>query len=307
MSPAVGIKNLRYSYGSRVALDDISLSINAGEIFGLLGPNGGGKTTLFRILSTLLPIQSGSCEIFSFNLADQPDQVRQKIGVVFQHPSLDKRLSVHENLSCQGTLYGLRGNDLQERISSLLNQFSLNDRKNDIVEQLSGGLQRRVEIVKGILHKPQLLLMDEPSTGLDPKARRQLWDYLLTLKKENITIMFTTHLMEEAEQCDRLGIINRGQLVAVGNPKELKAKIGGDIVTLHAEDPESLLAKIKEKWGARGQVIDKTIYIEREKGHEFIPQLVEAFPGQMKSVSVGQPTLEDVFIHMTGEDFGKNE
>src|SRR5262249_7917815 len=207
-SLAVEVDSLSHNYGSRQALKAISFTVQRGEIFGLLGPNGGGKTTTFRILSTLIHPQQGKARIFGFDLATQAREIRQRIGVVFQAPSLDKKLTAYENLMHQGHLYGLSGTKLNERIRMLLDRVKLADRDNEYVETFSGGMRRRVELAKGLLHAPQLLLLDEPSTGLDPGARRDLWQYLEQLSRdEGVTSLLTTHYMEEAAHCHRLGII----------------------------------------------------------------------------------------------------
>ena len=299
--PAIEVDHLGFRYGDRTALDGVSFSVGRAEIFGLLGPNGGGKTTLFRILSTLLPPASGSARIFGIETARDPHTVRRRIGVVFQAASLDRKLTGAENLQHQGHLYGLRGRTLRERARQALQRVGLADRAGDRVETLSGGMQRRLELAKGLLHGPDLLLLDEPSAGLDPGGRRDLWEYLGHLRDSGaVTVLVTTHLLEEAERCDRLGILDRGRLVAVGTPEELKKKIGGDIIVLGARDPESLRRQLEERFRLRATTVDGTVRIERERGHEFIAQLVEAFPGQIDSVSVSKPTLEDVFIQHTG-------
>jgi ABC-2 type transport system ATP-binding protein len=229
------------------------------------------------------------------------NRVRRDLGVVFQAPGLDKKLTVRENLKHQGHLYGMSGTTLVDRIETILSRLALTDRGNDLVETLSGGLKRRVEVAKGLLHKPKLLLLDEPSTGLDPGARRDLWDYLGELKKsERMTIIVTTHLMEEAEKCDRVAILNEGNLVALGTPAALKSEIGGDVISVETPNPEGLRGEIEKKFSARAQVVDGVLRIERANGHEFIPQLVSAFPGQITSVTLGKPTLEDVFVKHTG-------
>ncbi len=307
---AVQIKNLSHSYfpskdAERKVLNQLSFDVAAGEIFGLLGPNGGGKTTLFKILSTMMKPQAGDVDIFGTGLTKEPAAVRQKIGVVFQNPSLDKKLTLLENTLTQGHLYGLRGSDLTSRIADIFGKLSLTDRANDIVEQLSGGLQRRGEIAKGLLHKPALLLMDEPSTGLDPGARRELWDLIFELKKNGVTIMVTTHLMEEGDKCDRLGILHKGNLVALGTPDELKKKIGGDMVVVQTRSAAVLAEKIKVQFGGEPTALNGTVRIEKQEGHKFIPPLVEAFPGMIEAVSVGKPTLEDVFVRQTGQKFGE--
>jgi ABC-2 type transport system ATP-binding protein len=303
-SPAVAIAGLRHRYGEREALCGVSFDLPAGEIFGLLGPNGGGKTTLFRILATLLPVQTGSASILGHDVAARPDDVRRTIGVTFQSPSLDPKLTVRENLKFHGFLYGLSGLALAARIDDLLSRLGLADRGGDLAEKLSGGLKRRVEIAKSLLHSPQVLLLDEPSTGLDPGARHDLWKYLSQLRAEaGVTVLVTTHLMEEAERCDRLGILDRGQLVALGTPAELRGSIGGDVVTLEADDPDALAASLRERFGLQPQRFGSALRIERAAGHELIRDVVAEFGDRVKSAALGRPTLEDVFIHRTGHRF----
>jgi ABC-2 type transport system ATP-binding protein len=287
----------------RKALDGLSFEVPAGSLFGVLGPNGGGKTTLFRILSTALIPGGGRATLGGADLGADPLAVRRKIGVVFQNPSLDKKLTVWENVVFQGSLYGLSGADLSARAEALLRRVGLWDRKEDAAEKLSGGLQRRVEIAKGLLHKPEILLMDEPTTGLDPGARRDLWAYLAELKKEGVTVLVTTHLMEEAERCDGLLIVHQGRRVAAGTPAALKAEIGGDIVSAQSPDPARLAAGLKEKFSAEALVVENVVRLERPEGPRFVPQLVESFPGLVESVTVGKPTLEDVFVRHTGHRF----
>jgi ABC-2 type transport system ATP-binding protein len=288
----------------RQALKGVSFSVEEGEIFGLLGPNGGGKSTTFHILSTYFRPTAGTAHIFGHDVVSEPEQVRRQLGVVFQAPGLDKKLTVWENLVHQGHLYGLSGRPLKERIQLILGRVALTDRKDDVVESLSGGMKRRVEVAKGLLHRPKLLLLDEPSTGLDPGARKDLWDYLQELKvKEKITIIVTTHLMEEAEKCDRVAILHEGNLVALGTPAALKAEIGGDVISVEADNPDALVRDIEQKFHVMPRLVDGALRIEKDHGHEFIPQLVSAFPGQIRSVTLGKPTLEDVFIKHTGHRF----
>ncbi|MFM8285753.1 MAG: ATP-binding cassette domain-containing protein, partial [Planctomycetaceae bacterium] len=235
---AIEIDQVSFRYGAKLALDQLSLAVPQGSLFGLLGPNGGGKTTLFRLLTTLAPVQSGRIKVGGLDLATAPDRVRRAIGVTFQAPSLDRRLTVHENLACHGRLYGLSGAPLHQRIDQLLGQLGLGDRRRDRVDSLSGGLARRVEIAKGLLHAPQLLLLDEPSSGLDPGARIDLWRYLRTLQSDaGVTVLLTTHLMEEAEKCAELALLDRGRVVARGSPAALRAELGGDCLTLRSAHP----------------------------------------------------------------------
>jgi len=300
----IRIEHLSHSYGQRRALDDVSLSIDRGEVFGFLGPNGSGKTTLFRILSTLVPVQSGRVWMTGMDLAASRDQIRRHIGVVFQSPSVDKQLTPEENLRHHGHLYGWRGQELESRIAEMLDRFGLANRRNEYVEKLSGGLRRRVELAKGLLIRPEILLMDEPSTGLDPAARREMWEALSAAQRESgLTVLVTTHLMDEAERCERLAIMDSGRVVASGMPAQLKEQIGGDVITLTSRDLPGLRTSMRERFGIEAEQVEGVVRLERPRAHEFVPQLVEQLPGLIESVSVGKPTLEDVFIHVTGHRF----
>jgi ABC-2 type transport system ATP-binding protein len=295
---------LGFRYGDREALRDVSFSIARGEIFGFLGPNGGGKTTLFKILSTLVPMQSGTARMLGRDLRGDTIAVRRALGVVFQRPSLDGKLTVAENLRHHGHLYGITGRRLKDRASAMLKRLALDDRADDLVETLSGGLQRRVELAKALLHEPQLLLLDEPSTGLDPAARREFANYLAHLREsEGVTIVLTTHYMEEAERCDRIAILHEGALAAINRPMALKAEVGGDVVAIQCAAPEALERKIQQRFKVKGQIVAGVIRIERPRGHEFVRDLVDAFGSEIESVSFGKPTLEDVFVHLTGHQF----
>lgn len=306
--PPVQVEHLSFRYGERQALKDVSFDVAAGSIFGLLGPNGGGKTTLFRILCTLLPPQEGTASILGLDVGRQADAVRRIIGVTFQSPSLDIKLTVLENLLHHGRLFGLSGTPLRERCGLLLERMKLADRARDLVETLSGGLKRRVEIAKGMIHDPRVLLLDEPSTGLDPGARIDLWQYLEQLRHESgMTVLVTTHLMEEAERCDRLGILSRGQLVALGTPSELRSSVGGDSVTIQATDPEQLGASIRTRLGVDVRVVAGSLRVEHVGGHDFVRDLMAAFGNEVSTVTLGKPTLEDVFIQKTGHRFWEED
>jgi ABC-2 type transport system ATP-binding protein len=304
-SPAViSIQDIVHRYDGRTALNGVSFAVRPAELFGLLGPNGSGKTTLFRILSTLMIPSGGRALIMGYDAAKNPNALRRQIGVVFQAQSIDPKLSAYENLRHQGHLYGLHGSALKARIDEMLGRVALADRANDRAETFSGGMQRRLELAKGLLHHPSVLLLDEPTTGLDPGARRDLWQYLRILRdQEHVSILVTTHLMEEAERCDRLAILNEGKLVALGTPADLRHEIGGDVIVLDTQNPESLARKVESRFGVTAQVLAGKVRIERENGHRFITDIVEAFPGEIDAVSVSKPTLEDVFIHRTGHRF----
>ncbi len=304
----ISVRDLVHRYRDRTALGGVSFDVRPAELFGLLGPNGSGKTTLFRILSTLMVPSAGTAVVAGFDTVRESAALRRHIGVVFQEQSVDPKLTAYENLWHQGHLYGLRGPALKERIEEILTRVGLLDRARDRVETFSGGMQRRIELAKGLLHHPQVLLLDEPTTGLDPGARRDLWQYLQTLRdRERVSVIVTTHLMEEAERCDRLAILNEGQLVALGTPAELTREIGGDVVLLEARDPEKLAERIRSLFHVDATVMGAHIRLEIENGHRFVPDVVEAFPGEIQALSVSKPTLEDVFIHRTGHKFWNAE
>jgi ABC-2 type transport system ATP-binding protein len=304
VSAAIEISDLRHHYGDREALRGVTFRVDRGEIFALLGPNGGGKTTLFRILSTLMRPASGEARVLGHDLARDAAAVRPRLGVVFQNPGLDPKLTVGENLVHHGHLYGLGGAPLRERVKQLLGDLDLSDRANDRVETLSGGLARRTELARGLLHTPELLLLDEPSTGLDPGARRDFSHHLRELRdRAGVTVLLTTHYMEEAERADRVAVLHDGALVAIGTADELKRGVGGDVVVIEAEAPAELRDKMRAKFGLEAQIVDGTLRVERARGHELVRDVVEAFPGEVRSVTFGRPTLEDVFVHVTGRRF----
>lgn len=302
--PIVDVRNLGFSYQGHPALENLTFSVEENRIFAFLGPNGGGKTTLFLVLCTLLPPGEGEARVAGASVENEPKEVRYQIGVVFQSNSSDIELTAKENLISQGHLYGLRGERLRERVEDLLARFGLQDRGKSLVKTLSGGLRRRLELAKGLLHNPRVLLLDEPTSGLDPGGRRDFWKYLQMLRdQEEMTILLTTHLMEEAEKCDQLAILNRGRLVAIGSPAALKKGIGGDVIVVQTRQPERLCELIGGRFDCTPTVVDGTVRLELAQGHQFVPKLIESFPGQIEAVTVGRPTLEDVFIHETGHRF----
>lgn len=302
--PVIIVVGLSHSYGPRRALERISLEVHPGEIFSCVGPNGGGKTTLFKILSTLIRPTAGSAGVCGHDLATEADGVRRSIGVVFQSPSVDGLLTVEENLQVHAALYGLNRRETAGRVSELLSALDLADRRADRVGVLSGGLRRRVEIAKALLHRPRVLLLDEASTGLDPDARLSLWAALSERRAaDGMTVVMTTHLMEEAARCDRVAILDSGRIIARGTPAELSAEVGGDVIQVEASGLTALSGEIRSKFSIEAPVVDGVIRIERREGHEFIPRLVEAFPGRIDSVSLRKPTLEDVFTRLTGRRY----
>ena len=305
VAPVISVENLLHRYENRTALNGVSFTVRPAELFGLLGPNGSGKTTLFRILSTLMLPTAGRAIIMGCDAAQEPARLRRQIGVVFQAQSIDLKLTAYENLWHQGHLYGLHGPALTKRIQEILSRVGLADRAKEVVETFSGGMQRRIELAKGLLHRPGVLLLDEPTTGLDPGARRDLWQYLQMLRdEEHVSVLVTTHLMEEAERCDRLAIMNEGNLVALGTPAELKSEIGGDVILLDAAHDAALLAeRIQDRFHVETTVLENQVRMERQGAHRFVTEVVEAFPGEIEALSVSKPALEDVFIRRTGHKF----
>lgn len=304
MAQAVYIDKLRHQYADRVAVEELSLSVAPSEIFGLCGPNGGGKSTTFKIISTLIKPSAGRVEIFGVDAVANPMRARNQLGVVFQSASVDKKLTVRENLSAQGSLYGLSGRALADRVDYVLTRLNLADRANDYAEKLSGGLRRRVEVAKGILHKPKLLILDEPTTGLDPLVRRELWDHLEWMRNhDGMTILVTTHLLEEAERCDKLAFLHEGRLVALGSPRELREELSGEMISIRAAEPNELLAKLRAKYGDVSLVTGGEIRLNRPGAHLLVGEIMNDLGPNIDSITLGRPTLEDVFIAKTGYQF----
>ena len=305
---AVEARDVGFSYGDRRVLDGIDFEVEPASIFGFLGPNGGGKTTLFRILSTLVPGQVGTLRVFGTDLGREPALIRLQMGVVFQTPSLDPYLTVQENLVYQGHLFGLQGRELRNRSTDLLERFRLFDRRSDRARTLSGGMRRKVEICKALLHRPRLLLLDEPSTGLDPGARRDLWNVLEELRGTlEVTVLLTTHFIEEGDRCDQLVLLDGGRIVASGRPEALKRRIGGDVVTLSSARPSVLAEELDHRLGVEATVHDDVVRFEHARAHELVGQL-SSFPEDLiQALTISRPTLEDVFLRQTGHGLWEGE
>jgi ABC-2 type transport system ATP-binding protein len=310
--PALSVRDLRYEYPStgkgrpaRLALRGISFDVKAGDFHCVLGPNGSGKSTLFRILSTASLPPPGVVKVFGRDIgSDDPGPVRSSIGVVFQNPALDKKLSVTENLACHGRLYGLASRLIAERSADLLGRLSLSDRASDPVGTLSGGLQRRVELAKALLHGPRLLLMDEPTTGLDPSARIEFLSLLRGYRREaGTTIVYTTHILDEAEECDSLLILDGGSIVAHGTPAALRAEVGREIVILRSRDPGALASALSSKYPLPVYRADDTVRVECDDAPTLLPELLRAFGGDVDMVQLSRPSIEDVYIKKTGHLF----
>jgi len=298
---AIDVVGLGHSHGDRRAIEDVSFGAETAEIVGLLGPNGGGKTTLFRILATLLRPDNGDARILGSSILSDPAGVRRSLGVVFQRPSLDMKLTVAENLRHHGHLYGMSSAPSRARSREVLAALGVADRATDRVATLSGGLQRRVELAKGLMHRPSVLLLDEPTTGLDPNARREFLEQLRELRRrDGVTMLLTTHFMDEAERCDKVGILDAGRLVAFDEPKRLKSALGGDVVVIECPDPGPLRDRIREKFSIDAAMVGGSLRLSSPGGHRIVSLLVEAFRDQLTSVTWGQPTLDDVFVSLTG-------
>jgi ABC-2 type transport system ATP-binding protein len=288
-------------YGQIEAVRGIDLLVEPGEVFGFLGPNGAGKTTTINILCTLLRPTAGEARVAGIDVARDPGAVRSRIGLVFQDPSLDDQLTARENLELHGRIYGVPGPLRRQRIDELLNVVELTDRANSLVRTFSGGMKRRLEIARGVLHHPQVLFLDEPTLGLDPQTRKHIWDYLNELRRrEGVTLFMTTHYMDEAEFCDRIAIIDQGRIVALGTPTELKGRIGGDVITVQVSDVPAAAREVERRFGISPLAANGTLRIEVPDGAAFLPRLVRELPMRIDSVSLSRPSLDDVFLKLTG-------
>jgi ABC-2 type transport system ATP-binding protein len=298
----IEVKNLSKKFDRITAVDGISFSVAKGEIFGFLGSNGAGKSTTISMLATLVEPTGGEAWINNFNILTDRNDVRKSIGLVFQDPSLDDRLTAEENLRFHARLYGVSADDYKKRVEEVLELVELKDRRNDIVQTFSGGMRRRLEIARGLIHYPAVLFLDEPTLGLDPQTRAHLWEYVLRLKREKeMTIFMTTHYMNEAENCDRIAIIDRGKIVALDTPAELKKKIGGDIIRMKSVEKEKLEKELKERYELEvKEGEDGTVQIEVANAETFMPRLFNELDSKIESVELRRPTLDDVFLALTG-------
>jgi len=312
--PDIEIKNLIKDFNGLRAVNNISFEVKEGEIFGLLGPNGAGKTTTIKILATLLKPTKGEAKVCGFDILKQKDEVRNSIGIVFQEPALDNRLTGRENLDFHARLYGLSKEIRQRRMKEVLNLVGLEDKADVLVINYSGGMQRRLEIARGLMHYPKVLFLDEPTLGLDPQTRHHIWDYILKLnQKERITIILTTHYMEEADYlCQRVGIIDFGKIAALDTPQNLKNILGGDVISIEAV-PQKAAFEIFKKlpWVKRIKQYSNFINLNVERGENKIPLLMKIDPKEeafkVKTVNLRKPTLEDVFLHFTGKTIRETE
>ena len=311
---AIHAQQLVRTFGGFTAVNGVAFDVRQGEVFGFLGPNGAGKTTTINMLCTLLRPTSGRASIDGHDVVDEPALVRQSIGMIFQDPSLDERLTGRENLKFHAMLYDVPSDVFRQRSTELLAMVDLGDKAGNLVRTYSGGMKRRLEIVRGLLHHPKVLFLDEPTIGLDPQTRRHIWAYLLKLRQQQrVTLFMTTHYMDEAEHCDRIAIIDHGQIVALDTPAALKARVGGDIVSVRTSDNERASEKLKAFEGIQMRPgPDGVLIIEITQGDRFIPRMMDAFsndgtPVVAQSISLSRPTLEDVFIKLTGHGIRAEE
>lgn len=300
--PRLEARDLRKTFGKRVALDGISFRVEAGQILGLLGPNGAGKTTAFRLLCGLLPPDAGTF-LFDGEPADPTTPGhRRRLGVVFQDPSLDLKLTGRENLELGAALFGLPRRYAAAQVASALELMQLGPRADEPALRYSGGMRRRLEIARVLLHDPDLLLLDEPGRGVDPEALRRIWDEIEALRaRRGLSVIVTTHQPDEAERCHQVAVLDGGRIVATGAPDDLRARVAGDVVRVEADAPEEIAALLGARLGLASRIIDGGVYIEAPRGHELVPRVVELFPpGRLRSVATARPTLADVFARVTG-------
>ncbi|MDP2931864.1 MAG: ATP-binding cassette domain-containing protein [Chloroflexota bacterium] len=297
----IEVEGLSKNFGHLVAVDKVDFQVAEGEIFGFLGPNGAGKTTTINMLCTLLTPTGGRATVNGYDVVRQRSEVRRSIGLVFQEPTLDEYLTAEQNLRFHAYAYKIPGEIREKRISELLDLVELSDRRKSKVRTFSGGMKRRLEIARGLLHSPRVLFLDEPTLGLDPQTRRHIWDYVLALRKQHsLTIFLTTHYMDEAENCDRITIIDQGHIIALDTPDKLKDALGGDVITLKAQDNNAAVLELKEKYSLSPVIENGTITFSVPQGEKFLPKMMGNFQSPLVSISLRRPTLDDVFLKLTG-------
>jgi len=298
---AIEAEGLVKRFGAVEALRGVTFQVEEGELFAFLGPNGAGKTTTIHILCTLLRPTQGVARVNRYDVVRQPDAVRRSIGLVFQEPTLDEYLTAEENLRFHAYAYGLPKGEREERIRRLLQTVELWDRRKDLVRTFSGGMKRRLELARGLLHRPRVLFLDEPTLGLDPQTRRRVWDYILQVhREEGITLFLTTHYLEEAEYARRIAIIDHGRIIALDTPEALKDSLGGDIIRLQGQNPEALAQEVRERFRLEPKVRDGTVEVRVRQGAQVLPELVRGLSQPLEAVSLHRPSLDDVFLHLTG-------
>ncbi|MGC8627240.1 MAG: ATP-binding cassette domain-containing protein [Acidimicrobiales bacterium] len=304
VQPAVEVRSLAKDYGDVKAVKGVDFEVAPGETFGFLGPNGAGKSTTIGMLCTLVNPTSGAARVAGFDVVRNRGDVRRSIGLVFQDPTLDNYLTAEQNLRFHAELYGVPRSVVRKRLGDVLELVGLGDKRKAEVRSFSGGMKRRLEIARGLLHAPVVLFLDEPTIGLDPQTRRVIWHYITGLKEtEGTTIFMTTHYMDEAEFCDRIGIIDKGRIVAMGTPEELKASVGKDRVQIQTDDPQSAIAVLRDRFGVDAGLHEGNVTFSVAGGGEFVPKLFAEFATMkipVRSVGVSRPSLDDVFLSYTG-------
>ena len=299
----IRVENLTRRFGSLLAVDNVSFEVEEGTIFGFLGPNGAGKTTTINILCTLLSPTSGNAYINGHDCYRESSEVRKSIGIVFQDSSLDKDLTARENLIFHAYLYNVDKSERRQRVEDALRLVDLSERGDDLVKKFSGGMKRRLEVARGLIHRPKVLFLDEPTLGLDPQSRSNLWEFITALpEKHNVTIFMTTHYMEEAEVCDKIAIIDRGKIITSGTPAELKKVIGGDVIYLKTADNKKAMEDIKNLLDVEVSEMDGEIFISALRGDVCIPKIIREIGESVLSVRMQRPTLNDVFLKLTGKE-----
>lgn len=297
----INIENLTKKFGDLTAVDSISFTVEKGEIFGFLGPNGAGKTTTINIICTLMKPTSGKVILDGLDVTHEQHKVRQSIGLVFQDPSLDEQLTAQENLMFHALTYNIPKKERKKSIDSVLKLVELEDRRKDVVKKYSGGMKRRLEIARGLLHQPKVLFLDEPTLGLDPQTRNHIWEHIHKMKKEReMTIFLTTHYMDEAENCDRIAIIDYGKIISLATPDELKKQFKGDMIAVRSEDNNELAAEIEKTYKVSTTRDNDEIHFEIDNGEEFIPKFISKFGSKVRAINLHRPTLDDVFLKLTG-------
>jgi ABC-2 type transport system ATP-binding protein len=305
---AIDVAGLRRRFGKLTAVNDVSFSVAEGELFGFLGPNGAGKTTTINVLCTLLRPTGGSARVNGFDVVRERSDVRRSIGLVFQQTTLDDYLSAEQNLRFHAYAYGVPREMRETRIRDLLTMVELWERRRGSVRTFSGGMKRRLEIARGLLHHPRVLFLDEPTLGLDPQTRRHIWEYLLRLREaEQLTIFLTTQYLDEAEYCGRIAIIDRGQIIALDTPDALKRSIGGDLIAFSTPRPQEAMAALTERYGIEPTMVDGTIRFHVTAGEAFLPEFVRGFPEPISTISLSRPSLDDVFLTLTGREIRDSE
>ena len=299
----IRVENLTRQFGNIMAVNDVSFEVEEGTIFGFLGPNGAGKTTTINILCTLLSPTAGNAYINGHDCNSESSEVRKSIGIVFQDSSLDKDLTARENLLFHAYLYNVDKSVRRQRVEDALQFVDLVERGDDLVKKFSGGMKRRLEVARGLIHRPKVLFLDEPTLGLDPQSRSNLWEFITELpKKHNVTIFMTTHYMEEAEVCDKIAIIDRGKIITMGTPAELKKVIGGDVIYLKTADNKKAMEDIKNLLNVEVSEMDGEIFISSLRGDVCIPKIIREIGESVLSVRMQRPTLNDVFLKLTGKE-----